>query len=72
MSVLLVLPEGDDEALKTYTAFAAGYDDVSFAHSTNPEHGARNEVSGKYGMVVFRSFDEGHKVLSEDTPLTAE
>lgn len=72
LSVLLLLPEGDEEALKTYTAFATGYDDVSFAHSTNPEHATRNEVSTKYGFVVFRTFDEGHKMLTDDEPLTAE
>lgn len=53
-------------------AFAAGYDDIPFAHSTNPEHASKLEISQKYGLVVFRDFDEGHKFLLDDSPIDAD
>ncbi|MCP4264794.1 MAG: hypothetical protein GY777_04340 [Candidatus Brocadiaceae bacterium] len=28
-------------------------------------------MTSKYGFVVFRTFDEGHKFLVDDTPLTS-
>ena len=29
-------------------------------------------MTNKYGMVVFRTFDEGNKFLMNDTPFTAK
>lgn len=72
LSVLLSLPEDDAETLKAFQGFAAGYDDVSFAHTHSADHAAKLEMSQKYGMVVFRTFDEGHKFLLDDEPLTVE
>lgn len=72
LSVLLLLPEEDEEMMKTYMGLAATYDDVPFAHSTNPDHAQKLEISQKYGFVVFRSFDEGHKFLLDDQPLTTK
>lgn len=69
LSVLYVLPEDDMKALDQFMAFAAGFDDVPFAHSTNPEHSRKLEISKPYGFVVFRNFDEGHKFMIHDEPL---
>lgn len=63
LSVMYYLPEGDAEALKSYMGFAAGFDDVPFAHSHNDTHAKNHEVTKKYGLVIFRTFDEGHQVL---------
>lgn len=48
-------------------AFAAAYDDIPFAHSTNADHAKKLEISKKYGFVIFRDFDEGHKFLLDDS-----
>ena len=72
LSVLYVLPEEDTEALKKYTGFAAGYDDIQFAHSHNSAHAEKLEISQKYGFVVFRTFDDGHKFLLDDKAISAE
>ncbi len=71
LSVLLLLPDLEDEVLKSYQALAAGYDDVSFGHSTQQDHSKKLDVSSKYGFVVFRDFDEGNKILTDDEPLTS-
>ena len=72
LSVLMYLPEEDTETLKVYQGFAAGFDDVTFAHTHSAEHASKLELNQKYGLVVFRTFDEGHKFLLDDAPLTAE
>ncbi len=66
------LPKDDEEALKGYMGFAAAYDDVSFAHSHDEAHAKSVEVTSKYGFVVFRTFDDGHKFLVDEAPLTAD
>mgnify|MGYP002041465976 CR=1 FL=1 len=72
LSVLFLHPEGDAEALKAYTALAAAYDDVPFAHSSSDEYKKKYEVDQKYGFVVFRDFDDGRKFLvSNEVPTTA-
>lgn len=68
---MYLLPEGDSN-LSVFEAFAAQHDEIPFAHSHEEGHKQALEVSQKYGMVVFRSFDEGHKFLLDDEPLTAE
>ena len=50
-------------------AFAAAYDDVPFAHSTSSDHAKKLEITQKYGFVLFRDFDEGHKFLLGDSPI---
>ena len=50
-------------------AFAAGYDDVPFAHTTNSDHAQKLEISKPYGFVIFRNFDEGHKFNLRDEPM---
>lgn len=67
-----MLPQEDEDTLKSYQGFAAGYDDVVFAHSHQDDHKKKLEVTNKYGFVVFRNFDEGHKFLVDDEPLTVE
>lgn len=71
LSVMYLLPEGD-ENLSVYQAFAAQFDDVPFAHSHDQAHKDSLSVTTKYGLVLFRTFDEGHKFLTDDEPLTAE
>ena len=71
LSVMYMLPEGD-ENLSVYQAFAAQYDDVPFAHSHDQGHKDTMNVSEKYGFVVYRTFDEGHKVMSNEEPMTAD
>jgi protein disulfide-isomerase A1 len=72
LSVLLLLPKEDEASLKAYQGFAAGYDDITFAHSHSDDHKSKLEVSNKYGFVVFRTFDEGHKFLVQDEPISVE
>lgn len=71
LSVLYLLPEGDSN-LSVYESFAAQFDDVSFAHSHDNSHKQHLDVSSKYGLAVFRNFDEGHKFLTGDEPLTVD
>lgn len=72
LSVLFLHPEGDAEALKAFTALAAGYDDVPFAHSSSADFKSKYEVDQKYAFVVFRDFDDGRKFLvSNELPTTA-
>lgn len=71
LSVMMLLPEGD-EALSTYQAFAAQYDDIPFAHSHDQAHKDTLGVTNTYGFVVFRTFDEGTKMMTVDEPLTAD
>lgn len=71
LSVLFLYPENDTEGLKSFTALAAGYDDVPFAHSSNAEFKIKYEVDHKYALVIFRAFDDGRKFLvSEEVPTT--
>lgn len=72
ISVMLYYPKEDEAMLKTYQSFAAGYDDVMFAHTTNDTHAQKHEITQKYGMIVFRTFDEGHKFLLGNEPFKAE
>jgi protein disulfide-isomerase A1 len=71
LSVVYFLPEGEDAHLNTYQSFAAGYDDISFAHSHEQSHKDNFDITKKFGFAVFRNFDEGHKFLTEDSGLTA-
>lgn len=66
LSVLLLTQEGDEEALKAYMSLAANYDDVPFAHATNPELFAKLEVTTKNALVLFRDFDDGRKMMVSD------
>lgn len=52
--------------------FAAGYDDIPFAHSFNTDFAKTLEITHKYGLVVFRTFDEGHKFLLDESSLDAD
>lgn len=71
LSVLFLCSAEDTEALKNFMALAAGYDDVSFAHSFNKDFKTKYEVDQKYALIVFRNFDDGRKFLvSEETPST--
>ena len=45
---------------------AMNYDDVSFAHTFNPEYKTELNISKKFGFVVFRDFDDGNKSLVLD------
>lgn len=71
LSVLFIYPENDTEGLKSYMAVAAGYDDVPFAHSSLKDIKTKYEVDQKYAFIVFRTFDDGRKLLvSEEIPKT--
>ena len=71
LSVLFLYPADDTEGLKNFMAVAASYDDVPFAHSSNSAFKTKYELDQKYALVVFRSFDDGRKLLvSEEVPST--
>ncbi len=72
LSVLMVLPEGEEEALKRFMNVAMNYDDVAFAHSFNEAHKTSLGVIEKFGFVVFRDFDDGKKFLVNDDVPTVE
>lgn len=72
LSVLFHLPQDSTDQLNVYQALAAGYDDILFAHSHSEKHAENLELTKKYTMVVFRTFDEGHKFLTNDEPFTAD
>lgn len=72
LSVLYYLPEGEESALNTYMGFAAGYDDIAFAHTNSSELVAGLELAEKFSLIVFRNFDEGNKIVSQATALTAD
>lgn len=52
--------------------FAASYDDIPFAHTTNQDLANKLEITQKYGFVLFRDFDEGNKFLLNDNALNAQ
>lgn len=71
LSVLYFSPEGETEGLSAFTTFAANYDDVPFAYTTNEDFKRKYEIEKKHGLVVFRNFDDGKKVLVADAPFPA-
>lgn len=69
LAVLLLYPEIDDEGLKSYMKVAGEYSDVPFAHSSNQEFKEKYGVDQTYAFIVFRSFDDGKKLLvTEEMP----
>jgi len=68
---VLVLGEADADQLSVFNQFSAAYD-TPFYNAAFPEALTLTGATGKYNLVVFRSFDEGKKILSSDKPLTAE
>lgn len=53
LSGLFLFLKDDGEALQNYLALTAGYDDIPFAHSSNPELKRKFEVTNKYAQIVF-------------------
>ena len=45
LSVLLYLPQEDEDSLKNYMGFAAAYDDVTFGHTHNTDYASKLEMS---------------------------
>ena len=72
LSVLMLLPEGEEEALKRFMNVAMNYDDVAFAHSHSEDHKSSLGVTEKFGFVVFRDFDDGKKFLVDNNVPTVE
>lgn len=70
LSVLLLTQEGEEETLKAFMTLAASYDDVPFAHATNPDLFALYEVTTKNALIVFRDFDDGRKMMVTDEAMT--
>ena len=72
LSVLLVTPEGNTEALQNYTAMAMEFDDVAFAHTSSEALKNSLEIKNDFALVVFRDFDDGKKILGSDNVMTLE
>lgn len=66
LSVLLVLPENEEEALKKFMTLSMNYEDIPFAHTFSEELKKELEISQKFAFVVFRDFDDGKKFLVLD------
>ena len=72
LSVMMILPEGDADMLKSYMAVAMGYDDVSFTHTSSEELKKKLDLEQTYGFVVFRDFDDGKKIYATNTAPTTD
>ena len=72
LAVMMLLPEGEEEALKAFMGVAAGYESVSFYHTHDASLVADAGMTETYSMAVFRGFDDGHKFLTGASMLSAE
>lgn len=51
---------------------ASTYEDVVFAHTHSKQHSDKLELTDKFTMVVFRTFDDGTKMLNGNEAHTTE
>lgn len=72
LSVVMLVPEGEADALKAFLGVAAGYEAVPFYHTHDATLVADAGLTEAYSLAVFRSFDDGHKFLTGSAMLSAE
>ena len=72
VAILMLLPEGEEENLKTFFGVAHGYEAIPFFHTHDASLVADLGMGETYGMAVFRTFDDGHKFLTGPAMLSAD
>lgn len=72
ISLLYILQPGDDRALESFLSFANRNDDVIVAHTFNTDIAKKFELKFGFNLVMFRSFDDGNRFLSNRKPLTQD
>lgn len=70
LAVLLVVEKDNADMLKNFNSVAAGYDDIPFYYTYNNSIKEEYKLNGSVAFVVFRDFDDGMKVLINDTGYT--
>jgi len=71
-AVLLLVPEGEEDSLKSFFGVAHGFEAVPFYHTHDASLVADLGLGETYGMALFRNFDDGHKFLTGSSMLSAE
>lgn len=71
IGVVMFLPRDDEEVLKAFNSVAAKYENITFKYSFDNELRNKYHVN-KYVLVVFRNFDDGRKIMANDSNPTAE
>lgn len=72
LAVVLLLPSEDEDGLKSFQGVAHGFENVPFYHSHDASLFADMDLNEKYGMALFRGFDDGHKYLTGSSMLSAD
>lgn len=70
LAVLLYLPNKNSMAIQALNALALTYDNVSFYYTYVDEVQSYYELDQQNSLIVFRSFDEGKKILSNENELS--
>lgn len=60
---LYVLPAGDAKALESFSAFALQFDNIPMAYTHEQRFAATMGAKAQYAFLVFRNFDDGHKIV---------
>jgi protein disulfide-isomerase A1 len=70
LAVLLYLPNKNSAAIHALNALALTYDNVSFYYTYVDDVQSYYELDQQNSLIVFRSFDEGKKILSNENELS--
>jgi protein disulfide-isomerase A1 len=72
VAVLLLVPEGEEDSLKSFFGVAHGFESVPFYHTHDATLVSELGLTEPYGMALFRNFDDGHKYLTGVSMLSAD
>lgn len=67
LAVLFVVDESEQSLIKRFRTFSLNYEGVPFALSHSDKVREKLDITQKYGFVVIRGFDDGHKYLVLDS-----
>jgi protein disulfide-isomerase A1 len=67
LAVLLYTAADNTDTLKAFNALASSFDDIPFFFTHNSEVQAEYGVTTASALLVFRDFDDGMKVLANDS-----
>lgn len=70
-SLIFFLPEDDRRSLSIFDSISAAYRHIPFRYSFDTAIKDKYG-NGKYVLIFFRNYNEGHKIINFEEPLTPE
>lgn len=66
LSILLTYPKSDEQELKRLNKISSSYENIEFFFTTSNELKESLKINDKYGLVIFRNFDSGTKMMTNE------